>query len=260
MRSRRPSRSRSRWSSPQPESVRRHTPNLPAYESLLKARHFLRKATPDSLTRCKECLEQAIALDPDYALAHADLALYFAQLAAMGHVPARQALPRARSAAHQALRIDQLCRRPTPTWPRGAVSRLRLARGRASIPVGDGHGPVPPEVSHFYGYFYLLPLGHIREATAELQRALKQDPLNLYFRTQLGICYSTAGKKEEASRQFRQTLELDENFWFALLGYSMWHALEGSVEQLLAWPSGRSGIAPTESDSIGRWPERRRDR
>ena len=91
---------------PRPAGIQRYTPSIPAYESFLKARHFLRKTTPDSFPLGKECLEQAIALDPDFALAHAELSWYFTQLAGFGHAPARQALAQARAAALQAIHID----------------------------------------------------------------------------------------------------------------------------------------------------------
>ena len=43
----------------------RHTPDVPAYEALLKARHHWRAYLPEAHARAKEYCEQAIALDPD---------------------------------------------------------------------------------------------------------------------------------------------------------------------------------------------------
>ena len=57
--------------SPQGAAKPRYTPNLPAYEALLKAKHFHWKVTAESMEQAKEFYEQAIALDPQYALAHA---------------------------------------------------------------------------------------------------------------------------------------------------------------------------------------------
>ena len=45
----------------------RHTPNFPAYEALLKARHHARTYLPEAHARAREYCEQAIALDPQYA-------------------------------------------------------------------------------------------------------------------------------------------------------------------------------------------------
>ena len=49
----------------------RHTPDVPAYEALLKARHHWRAYLPEAHARAKEYCEQAIALDPAYAAPHA---------------------------------------------------------------------------------------------------------------------------------------------------------------------------------------------
>jgi serine/threonine-protein kinase len=58
-------------------SPRRYMPNLPAYEAYLKARYHWGKYRPESLARSKEYLEQAIALDPKFALAHCGYADHF---------------------------------------------------------------------------------------------------------------------------------------------------------------------------------------
>ena len=52
---------------------RRHTPSLPAYEAFLKGRHYWSKLTGESLNKSREYYQQAIALDPEFALAHAFL-------------------------------------------------------------------------------------------------------------------------------------------------------------------------------------------
>ena len=57
--------------SPQAAEKPRYTPKLPAYEALLKARHFHWKVTAESMDQAKPFFEQAIALDPQFALAHA---------------------------------------------------------------------------------------------------------------------------------------------------------------------------------------------
>ena len=111
--------------------------------------------------------------------------------------------------------------------------------------------PIPAVVSHLYGFFYLLPQGLVREATAELERALKTDPLNVECATQLAVCYWSAERKEEALRQFRQAMELDENFWLALFVQAIFHATEGRVEQSLALAERAYAIAPTNPSSVG---------
>ena len=64
--------------SPKPAGER-YRPCLPAYEACLRGRHHQFKLTPGSWEKAKECCEQAIALDPKFALAYAELAGLFNQ-------------------------------------------------------------------------------------------------------------------------------------------------------------------------------------
>jgi serine/threonine-protein kinase len=235
-----------------PAAMRRHTPCVAAYESFLKGRYFLRKSTPEGLARCKECLDSAISLDPDFAVAHAELASYFRVLTSLAHMPARQALPQARAAAEQALQIDASL--PEAHAELAAVAVFLdydwAAAGR-HFQLAMAHDPIPPTVSHLYGFFYLLPLGRLREAIEELERALKEDPLNVQCATQLAVLYWTAARSGDAARLFRQALELDENFWLALLVQAIWHAEEGRIEDSVPFAERAYNVAPQNFGSIG---------
>src|SRR5579871_1432031 len=48
---------------------RKHTPAAPVYEEFLKARHYLRNWYPEFASKARECLQRALTLDPDFALA-----------------------------------------------------------------------------------------------------------------------------------------------------------------------------------------------
>ena len=228
------------------------TPRLPAYESFLKARYFLRKFSKEAVARGKEYLEQAIALDPSFALAHAEMATYFRNSSALVNAPALEALPQARRAAQRALAIDPLLPEAHAELATAAVFLdYDWEAAERHFQLAMTHDPIPATVSHSYGFFYLLPLGRVSEATEELERALKEDPLNVLCRTQLAVCHWTQGRNEQADREFRQALELDENFWLALLVYAIWHSLEGSPEQMLALAERGYRVAPRIPTGIG---------
>lgn len=89
--------------SPAPE---RRLPSLPAYEAYLKYRYYQWRFTPADSQRSRECLEQALSLDPSFALPYVGLADYHLALAAVGGLPSRQAMPRARELAQRALAND----------------------------------------------------------------------------------------------------------------------------------------------------------
>src|SRR5713101_3537536 len=160
-----------------PALLRRHTPNLPAWEEFLKGRYYAAKVTPQSIVRARQCFEEAIALDPVFAMAWNQLGRVFTLLAGLGLLEGREAIPLARSAAHKALEIDPSLREAQAVLGNIAATydydweeagrRFGLAMARE---------PVPPDVRCNYGFFYLLPVGRARDAVNEYRRALEEDP------------------------------------------------------------------------------------
>src|SRR5208283_2205229 len=73
-----------------PAKQKRYTPALPAYDALLKGRYHLSRWTQESLARSKGYFEQAIALDPQFALAHEVFARYYNVLSLVSSLPAHE--------------------------------------------------------------------------------------------------------------------------------------------------------------------------
>ena len=104
------------------------TPNPLAYEAYLKGRHYLYKLTAESLTRSRQCFEQAISLDPEFVAAHVGLSEYFFTIGNM--TGQNDAVPQVRLSAQRALALD-------PGRASGSCAvghgrqhlRFRLARG-----------------------------------------------------------------------------------------------------------------------------------
>ena len=85
---------------------RRHQPNLAAYEAFLQGRHRLGKLNPQGYELGKKYLDQAIALDPEYAEPHTALGEYYYHLAISNLRASKEAMPLARAAATRALELD----------------------------------------------------------------------------------------------------------------------------------------------------------
>ncbi|MBV9670083.1 MAG: protein kinase, partial [Acidobacteriales bacterium] len=233
-------------------TARRHTPNVPAYEAFLKGRHFLRKGTPETYRRAREHLEQAIALDPEFALAHAELAGCFRLLTMLGDAPTREGLLQAREAARRALELDASL---AEAHAQEAAVALFLefdwqsAGHHFEMAMRGKH--IPSEVSHLYGFFYLMPLGRLQEAQAEMERSLMEDPLNLECLTQYAVLLWTVGRNTEAAKNFTQVLNLDESFWLGLALYALWHSQNGSFEAGFDLAKQAYAVGPKNPSSIG---------
>jgi tetratricopeptide (TPR) repeat protein len=187
----------------EPAVRRRHEPNLAAYEAYLKARYHFGKLRPESLARSKEYLEQAIALDPEFALAHCGYADHFWLIAAAGYLPAHEAMPLVREEARKALEID-------PALPEAhamlgivaAAYNYDWKEAEQHFRLALAQDPVPPRVRQFYGHLYLMPMGRTEEAVEQIEKGLKADPLNIVARLNLALSFFSAGRLADAQAEF----------------------------------------------------------
>ena len=190
--------------------VKRYTDNTEAYRLYLKGRYCLSKATHDALNNALKHFRQAIDVDPDYALAYAGVADAYYALSS-NHLPANEAMPKARAAAEQALRIDDGLAEAHASlglvkafyewdWA-GAEGEYRRA-----IELNPGYA----SAHHWYGW-YLALTGRLNEAIAEVRQASELDPLSLEINSDLGLSFFFALQYERAIEQFEKALEMDPN-------------------------------------------------
>jgi serine/threonine protein kinase/Tfp pilus assembly protein PilF len=235
-----------------PRPLARYTPNIPAYEAFLKGVYHGARLTPESFALSRKYLEEAIALDPKFALAHNAIGGHLFVLACGTLLSAHEAMPAARRAAQAALDIDPSL--PEAQAALGVIAavydynwqeadrRFRLAMAR---------DPIPPHVRHMHGFWYLNAVGRGQEAAAECEQALKKDPLSVAGHTNLGYCLLAAGTNAEACTEFHKSLEIDANFWFAFYGLGIAHALQGALIEALPFAEKAHSLAPWFPDTIG---------
>jgi eukaryotic-like serine/threonine-protein kinase len=238
--------------SPQPVTRMRHTPSAPAHEAYLKGAYYLSKNTPDALARAKEYFEQAIALDPEYPAPHAALGIIYIFHWMLGLLPAHEAMPRIRATEQKALDLDPSLPEAHSTlgivaaafdydW-KEAERRFRLAM--AAVPVSD-------VVRWHYAWFHLLPLGCVREAVEQMERALEQDPLNVAYRSQLAFVLFVAGMTERGIVEARKALEIDEHHWPTYFTMGSAYAAAGRIPEALTALEKAYQLAPWHPGVMG---------
>jgi non-specific serine/threonine protein kinase len=197
--------------------VKRYTENVEAYNLYLKARNQLNKFTPESLAKSKEYYEQAIAVDPNYALAWFGLAYFYAHLGFFGVMPPKAANAYCSQAALKALEMDEMLaeahamtavlRAVEYDW-KGAEREFRRALEL---------DPQSEDVWRDYDYSYLVPMRRLDEAVAASRKALELDPLSPFLQWRLGYRYYLTRQWHRAIEQCRNALELDPHYAFAHL-------------------------------------------
>ncbi|HKS75557.1 MAG TPA: protein kinase [Terriglobales bacterium] len=195
--------------------AKRQTQNPEAYQLYLQGLFYWNKWTEGDFRRASDYFSQAVQKDPSYALSYAGLADTYSQLGDSGYLAPSEAWPKARSAAVQALEIDDsLAEAHTSLglvkehfewdWP-GAEKEFRRAM-QLNPNLASAH--------LWYGEF-LSNTGRLDEGLRETQRAKELDPLSLIINTNLGWQYYVNKDNQAAVDQLHRTLDLDPKFSLA---------------------------------------------
>ena len=86
--------------------TKRYTDSNEAYQLYLKGRFHFAKRTKDDVLKGIVYFQQAIKLDPNFALAYARIAESYASMPAYPYLSPKEAFPQAKAAAQRAIEID----------------------------------------------------------------------------------------------------------------------------------------------------------
>jgi serine/threonine-protein kinase len=216
----------------------------------LRGWHYVLNTTPGSFSRAKQHLEQAIALDPGFAMPYSALGFGYSVLAYFGLMPAHEAMPLIRRAAQKALEIDSSL--PEPQALLGRVAALydydwKLAEHHYQLAMA--HEPVPALVRSAYAAFFLLALGRPLDAAQQMALAVQDDPLNSRYHMVLGACLEASGK--DGSEELRRAIELDDNYFLTFQTLGLINSSRGRIAEALAAAERAYSLAPWSSRAIG---------
>jgi serine/threonine-protein kinase len=218
-------------SPPRAESPRRQ-PTLPAYEAFLKARFHRQRVTSISLAKCREYVEQAIALDPEFAQAHSEMGLYYVTSAIFGAIAPDEGIRLGRLSLQRALNLDPVLAEAHAALGIAAVlGEYDWDEARRQFSLALASTPVSPQIRQWHAYFYLRLIGRFREAIDELETGLADDPRNAISRFALAQCLECTGERLEAERQFCLALEIDDRYWPAWFFYALNLFLRNRVDE-----------------------------
>src|SRR5881275_1399331 len=194
------------------------TANSEAHQLYLKGRFFWNKRTGNDLKKSIDYFEQAIAADPNYALAYAGVADGYVWLSAYTAGTPRDCYPKAKAAAKKALELDDtLAEARTSLAIAIWLYDFDFSQANREFQRAIELNPNYAIAHQQYGNITLSALGRFDDAIAEGKRAVELDPLSLVINTDLGSNYCYARRYDEAIAQLRKTLEMDPGFYIAHL-------------------------------------------
>ena len=215
--------------------VKRYTNNTQAYESFLKG-IYSPGGTEEGTKKKIEYYQQAINLDPNYALAYSVLAKSYMQLGSFfGFRSPQETFPKAEAAARKALELDETISdahvmlgmyKMNYEWNWSEAER-ELKRAIELDPNNDG--------AHSEYGSYLIKMGRVDEAIVMRKRALDLVPPSTFpVIANVGYVYYFARKYEEAIKYHQRALELNPRFARSHLAIGNAYVQLGKYEQAIA--------------------------
>jgi TolB-like protein/tetratricopeptide (TPR) repeat protein len=183
------------------------TSNLAAYDLYLRGLQLYRKRGA-GLAQSERYLTEAIALDTNFARAHAMLASVLIVTPYYFDTSMASVLPRARAAAERAVALDDGL--PAAHLALGHVhfEAFEWREAEAELRRAMALDPNNGEIAYRLGIL-LLTSGRVHESIDPLERARTADPLYALPREYLAWALVAAGRKEEALAEARRADEID---------------------------------------------------
>jgi DNA-binding winged helix-turn-helix (wHTH) protein/Tfp pilus assembly protein PilF len=199
--------------------TKRYTENVKAYQLYLRGRCLLDKRVELEMNKSISYFNQAIELDPEYALAYSGLAHANFLLGVYRSCPPKDAFPKAQAAAERALEIDDQL-----VEARACLAYMKACYDwnwleaekdfRLALELNPNYA-----TGHIWYSDYLSAVGRFDEALAEVDLALELDSLSLINNLNLALHLYFGRQYDRAIEQLQRTLELDP--YYALARWSL---------------------------------------
>jgi eukaryotic-like serine/threonine-protein kinase len=181
-----------------PAPANRHTENVQAYGLYLRGRYAWNKRTSEGVIEGIKYFEEAIALDPTYALAYTGLADSYSLHIDYRNVPVHEGHQKAKFYARKAIALDDTLAEAHASlawslfvydWKWAEAAK----EFRRAIELDPQYAP-----AHQWYAFMLASQGKFDEALIEAHTSQENDPSSVSVRRSLGYCYLYARKFEQA--------------------------------------------------------------
>ncbi len=215
--------------------TKKYTDSNEAYQLYLKGRYHAAKRTRDDLNKGVDYFQQAVKLDPNFALAYAYMADAYNIMPAYPYLSPKEAFEKSQAAAKRSLEID-------PTLAEGHMAvaiglslyEWKWAEAeqafKRAIEIDSKNA-----LSHLrYAIGLHLPLGRTQEAIKEGELANGLEPVDLVYVSNLAWFYMLAGRNDEALAQGKRMHDLDPDFILGRYLYGLVYLNSGMYKEALA--------------------------
>ncbi|HXM49261.1 MAG TPA: protein kinase [Pyrinomonadaceae bacterium] len=190
--------------------TKRYTDNNEAYQLYLKGRFYFARRTDEDIRRSIELFQQAIKLDPNFALAYVGVSESYNVMPSYPYMSPNEANPLAKAAVAKALELDpDLPEAHTVAGMIAATYDWDWAKAEREFKRSLELDPNLAITHYRYAWTYLSPMGRHDEAIAEMKRAMELEPLSLTQGANFAAVYLYARQFDKALDQAKKTYDLD---------------------------------------------------
>lgn len=220
---------------------RRYTENAEAHQAYLKGRYHTLQYTPEGNRQAIIELNEALRIDPTYALAWAGLADAYTA-ASDWLLPPREALSKAKAAAEKALALDD------------TLAEAHAALGHVFVHQFNPNAEPqfkramelnPNSVAAMFFYFEYFLGRDADKAVAVLRRVQELDPLSPVAGSFIASAYLMARRFDEALQESERTVALDPNNPFSREMLGMAYGAKGNHLMAIAELEKIKPVLPT---------------
>jgi len=213
--------------------VKRYTQNPDAYSLYMEGRLEWNKRTEAGLKRAIELYQEAIAKDPQFALAYAGIADAYSFLGRLGFARPADVYPKAKEAAEKALQIDD-------SLAEGYIALAFVKYNYdwnwldAEIDFNWAIGLNPNYATAYQYYGSLLTnLGRFDEAEAKFKKAIELDPNSFPIKASVASLHYYTRHYDRAIRIWREIEKSDSRISWVHYFLGQAYLQEGSIKKAL---------------------------
>jgi len=230
--------------------AKRYTDNNEAYQLYLKGNYHYARRTKADILKGIEYFQQAISLDPNFALAYVGIADSYNSSVKNADVSPKEVISQAKAAAQKALEIN-----PSLADAHGALADVFAIEWNWVEAEREFKKAIEldPNVAYThvaYGASYLVPMGRTDEAVAESKRSVELEPLSLINNAVLVSVYLYARQNDKALEQGRKTYDLDPNFRFGQQWFGQSRIANGQFTEATAFIEKVLQTSPFAQDNL----------
>jgi DNA-binding winged helix-turn-helix (wHTH) protein/TolB-like protein/Tfp pilus assembly protein PilF len=216
-------------------SSARHRPKPEAFRLYTLGRHYRNRWSAASAQKAVEYAGQAIAIDHDYAAAHALLADAWSVLGYFFGVPPRDAYPKAEAAARMAISLDDSSSEAHHVA--GAVQLFYywdFAKAERHLRTALELNPSNPESVHLFGLLRAIQRRNA-EGVSALRKAVEIDPASAWRHVGMSFQYACSKQIQAAIAEAKKAHELDPMLGAPMFDLYNLHMVRGDHRRAVDW-------------------------